>query len=91
MVAPLVRFTNSHIKPPSLRFGVERVLWTSKRNGERAGTERITNGSEQGDLVPTGVPLRSRGGGFCEAKDGGSQPALKGEVSMSVSELTEGL
>ncbi len=72
-------------------FGVERVLWTSKRNGERAGTERITNGSEQGDLVPTGVALRSRGGGFCEAKDGGSQPALKGEVSMSVSELTEGL
>ena len=28
------------------RFGVERVLWTSKRNGERAGTGRITNGSE---------------------------------------------
>ena len=26
--------------------GVERVLWTSKRNGERAGTGRITNGSE---------------------------------------------
>ena len=32
-----------------------------------------------------------RGGGFCEAKDGVSQPALKGEVDMSVSEWTEGL
>ena len=30
----------------SMGFGVERVLWTSKRNGERAGTGRITNGSE---------------------------------------------
>ena len=29
--------------------------------------------------------------GFCEAKDGVSQPALKGEVDMSVSEWTEGL
>jgi len=37
---------NSYVKSPSLRFGVERVLWTSKRNGERAGTGRITNGSE---------------------------------------------
>ena len=31
------------------------------------------------------------GGGFCEAKDGGSLPAMKGEVDMSDSEWTEGL
>ena len=43
---PLVCLTSFHVKPPSLRFGVERRRWRMKRNGERAGTGRITNGSE---------------------------------------------
>ena len=33
-------------KAPRPGFGVERRQWRMKRNGERAGTGRITNGSE---------------------------------------------
>ena len=45
---PALKGDSSRARPvgDAARFGVERRLWRMKRNGERAGTGRIMNGSE---------------------------------------------